>query len=159
MRLLSFSSLFLLFTLNSCNWILQPDMIGWIEFDPQLDTTAFQLCNEEKARRGHIRYPTYKEGKRDLKAYFMEKANNLVEKQGEDGHIVIRFLVNCKGETGRFRTEQLNLNYKVKAFSPHIAQQLLGHLEGISEWWLPEKMDGYGFVTFKIKDGQLVDVI
>ncbi len=145
-------------SLQSCDKLLQPDMIGWIPFDPTLDDTNFQLCDEAAARGGRVHYPRYKEGKRDLKQYFMQNVQ-LPNPNGQNGHIVIRFLVNCKGNAGRFRMEQLGRDYKAREFAVHIPQTILQTMQEIDNWYLPEGMDGYGFVTFKIEDGQLVDVI
>lgn len=159
MRFTSYLSVLLLFVLGACNWILKPDIIGWIEYDPELDDAGFELCDEEASRRGKLTYPRYKEGRRDLKAFLIENTQNLIEKEGENGHIIIRFLVNCKSKVGRFRTEQLGRDYKSKAFDETIIASLISSLHSIQEWQLPENTDGYIFITCKIENGKLVDVI
>ncbi|MEM9991212.1 MAG: hypothetical protein AAF738_05570 [Bacteroidota bacterium] len=144
---------------NACNWLWKPDRIGWIPFDSKQDAFDFELCDEERARQGQIYHPRYQEGKRDLRAYLLQEAQDLHFQLGESGHITLRFLVNCKGQSGRFRVEQLGSDYKTKIFDGAIVDVLLQGVQQIENWELPPEQDGFAVITCKIKDGQLVDVI
>jgi hypothetical protein len=79
------------------------------------------------------------------------------------GYITIRFLVNCKGETGRFRTEQLDFDYKLKIFEGDIVLKILSKTKAL-DGWLPStangyKCDYYNYLTFKIIDNQIAEIL
>jgi hypothetical protein len=80
-----------------------------------------------------------------------------------DGYVTIRFLVNCKAETGRFRLEQVNFDYQDKIFEGELVTQLLEKTKQL-DGWLPGVREGlrcdyYKYLTFKIINNQIVDIL
>lgn len=81
----------------------------------------------------------------------------------QNGYVTIRFIVNCKGKSGRFRIQEMGFDYQQTTFTPHIKNQLLFLTEELEDW--APVTDGttlydfYQYLTFKIKDGQLIEVL
>jgi hypothetical protein len=126
---------------------------------------SFQVCNTHLLKRhlGHLYSVTgarfngglYSINKR--LANFYKKPTLL-----EEGLIRIRFVVNCEGETGNFEVLELDANYQKKKFKSNIPQQLLTFCRGL-QGWIPGKreeyvVDSYKFLTFKIKDSEIVEI-
>lgn len=80
----------------------------------------------------------------------------------ESGLIRVNFIVNCKGETGMFEILELDENYKQKRFNKQISDQILSICKELDEW-IPgivegQKVDSYKFLTFKIKNSEIVEI-
>lgn len=139
-------------------------MVGDIAFDPKVDDPGFELCNEAKARQYHNFNQgfQYKGEKKALKKAVTE-AYRAKKMRGESGLIRIRFLVNCKGKTGRFRVMGMDENYAPKTFHKSITEQLLEITKSLSGWKiLPNEQapeDYYQYLIFKLKDGQLIEIM
>ncbi len=143
-----------------------PRHIGDIEFDPKTDNSDFELCDSEKAYQyfnigqGLL----FKGEKIALEKEFLEKYNPEIAKK-ESGMIRIRFIVNCKGETDRFRISGADENYNEKEFDKSITSQLLQLTKELKNWhglFNPETQQGadyYQYLIFKIENGQIVKIL
>lgn len=164
---------FLLFSFISCaqestsfKTEYPPRHIGDIEFDEKLDDPDFKLCNEQKAYQYfNIGQGLLFKGEQiALEKEFLEKYNSDIAKK-ESGFLRIRFIVNCKGETGRFRILGADENYKENEFDKSITSQLLQITKELKNWqWLfdQEKQEGwdyYQYLIFKIENGQIVKIL
>lgn len=138
--------------------------VGDIPFDPKLDDPSFTPCDEERA----VQYYGFGEGIR----YEGEKARiiRIYQEQydkgslaGEDGYIIIRFMVNCEGETGRFRMDEMDQGYEPKSFSPKISTQIFEIAKSLDGWkpgiYQENKYDYYQLLTFKILDSEISEII
>ena len=145
-----------------------PRMIGDIAYDPSIDTTEHKLCNSEKFAvqyyvYNHLEgnYP-FKEEKHKVNEIFRNKYNPQNAKK-ESGLIRIRFLVNCKGEAGRYRVISMDENYQEKTFDPSITDQLLSITMNDLEWAPFEtegkKRDYYMYLIFKIREGEIIEIL
>jgi hypothetical protein len=81
----------------------------------------------------------------------------------ESGMLRIRFIVNCKGKTDRFRMMGADENYQAKIFDPSIADQLLQITKKLDKWQ-PKKLeeqpvDYYQYLIFKIENGVLIEIL
>ena len=93
-----------------------------------------------------------------LKHYHYPLYSNL------NGYIRIRFMVNCKGKIGRFSLQEMDRDYKEKRFPLEITQQLfdlVSQLDGWlpSKWKQNEPVDYYVHIGFKIKNGQIEEIL
>ena len=83
--------------------------------------------------------------------------------KGQDGYFTFRFVVNCKGEAGRFTTEESDLKYNKKEFSSELRNHFLEMLLGVPQWESltinGEPRDAYVYVTFKIKDDEIIEIL
>ena len=95
--------------------------------------------------------------------YFQPMANELKYKKGTNGFLTVRFIMNCKGEKDRFRVLAINERYKPKEFPDNISNKILEAVKKMPDWELGEYKgkiyDSYNMVTFKIVDGQIVDIV
>ncbi len=141
-----------------------PRWVGDIAFDPALDEQSFVLCNEEKAKQYHnfSKGLQYQGEKWALRKVFMEKYH-APKNNTESGLIRIRFIVNCKGQTGRFRLQGMDEQYHEHTFDSKIASQLLQITKQLKGWLqLPtgdSPEDYYQYLIFKIDKGQLIEIM
>lgn len=81
----------------------------------------------------------------------------------ESGYLTFRFVVNCKGEAGRFVTEQASLDYAAKQFPKEAIDHLYQITAGLEQWRpsviRDEPRDAYVYITYKLQNGTLTDVL
>ena len=138
--------------------------VGDIEFDTLKDRADFTVCNEEKIFQyfNNGSGPQYMGGKEAIDEHFFSNYQS-VEIFDESGWLRIRFVVNCEGEAGRYRVMASDFDYQEKRFDKRIVNQLLELTKKIGKW--PQKKyrslygDYYMYLIFKIKDGQLIEVL
>lgn len=101
-------------------------------------------------------------GKRALVRWLEEQLDpKLLE--GQSGYLTFRFVINCEGEAGYFITEEAGLDFAVKQFPDALIQHVYLQLQAFGNW-VPtvireEKADAYAYVTLKLKDGELIDLL
>jgi hypothetical protein len=152
------------------NTSLYPRSIGNIEFDPILDKKDFQLCRpniDAQYYSFEANDSNYDGDKIVIEKEFKEKYKSENVKK-ESGLIRIRFIVNCKGETDRFRLNGMDENYQDKFFDKSITDQLLQIAKSL-KGWIPKNFtlktgvissyDYYQYLIFKIKDGQITEIL
>ncbi|HMP30532.1 MAG TPA: hypothetical protein PKD85_13085 [Saprospiraceae bacterium] len=131
-----------------------------------MDTSNFNLCNDllnnnYPFHRYHYTKVKYYGGVYHISKKFKEqyrRPKNIVE----SGIIKVNFIVNCRGETGNFEILELDENYKQKRFNTQITDQILSICKELDEW-IPgsvkgQKVDSYKFLTFKIKNSEIVEI-
>ena len=73
--------------------------------------------------------------------------------------VALTVVVNCSGETGRFRLLSADLNYQPYQFSSEITSQLLRITKSMEGWlpkiWKDTKIDYYQYLIFKIEKGKV----
>lgn len=132
--------------------------------DTTLDDSTFKLCN---ANEQIIQYFNdgkgiqYVGGKPAIDSIFF--SNYRTVKINESGLIRIRFVVNCSGETGRFRLLSSDINYQPKEFTSEITNQLLRISKSMNNWqpkkWKDTKVDYYQYLICKIDNGELTHIL
>jgi hypothetical protein len=138
--------------------------VGDIIHDPDSDKTDFLLCNREKDVRQYFNLNKWIEfeGEKSAIVAFFEKnfkpVNNL-----ESGWIRIRFIVNCKGQSGRFRILESDEKYKERPFDKKISAQLFALTQQLTGWKIlyddKDAVDYYQYLIFKIKDGRIEKIL
>lgn len=138
--------------------------VGDISFDANKDKTDFKLCGKEKDVYQYFNFGeglTYEGEKITLEKEIRTKYKSV--DIDESGLIRIRFIVNCKGELGRFRLMGMNLNYQKKDFNSKITKQLLNITKNLKGWKKQVKnnigYDYYQYLIFKIEKGNLIEVL
>lgn len=102
-----------------------PENVGDIAFDKNLDDSAFKICDESHL----FQYYNFGKGlqfsgeKTKINEHFKSFENKSLI--GVSGYITIRFIVNCEGNTGRFRMAEMDNDYKQKIFPKEITNQIL----------------------------------
>ncbi len=71
--------------------------------------------------------------------------------------------MNCKGEAGRFVTEQADLDFQPKEFNPATVAHCCELLKGLKDWDAThinkETIDAVFYFTFKLRSGVLKDIL
>lgn len=159
----------LLTTLYSCGQEkkVKPDyplQVGDINPDPKLDNPNFKPCDETRV----LQYYNFAKGfqyqgeKPKINEHFKSGLKTKGRKN-ESGFLTIRFIVNCEGKTGRFRVQEMDENYNPKRFNNELTDQLLTLTKNMDGWIIGEyegkAYDYYQYLTFKIEDGQLIEIM
>ena len=139
-----------------------PENVGDIAFDRSLDDPSFKVCNEKQIPQyynfGGLRF-------KGEKPKIVEHFKNFKEinTPGETGFITIRFIVNCEGKSGRFRIQEMDNDYRTKSFRNEIRDQLLALTKSLDGWIIARNeahnFDYYQYLTFKIEDGKLIEIM
>ncbi|MBK7522786.1 MAG: hypothetical protein IPI53_01030 [Saprospiraceae bacterium] len=138
--------------------------VGDITHDPGLDKTDFLLCHREKDVRQYFNMSQGMmfEGEKSAIVGFFDKNFKPVDIQ-ESGWLRIRFIVNCKGQSGRFRMLESDENYKERPFDKKISGQIFFLTQQLSGWKIlyddKDAVDYYQYLIFKIKDGRIVKIL
>ena len=141
-----------------------PSMVGDIEHDPTLDDPNFTLCDEKNTKQYHnLNYDMQYEGEKyAINKTFLAQYKPL-KKSKDSGMVRIRFIVNCKGHSGRFRMISAGYDYKEKQIDKAITDQLMSITKGLTGWKkLSDKRgpkDYYQYLVFKITDGQIKEIL
>jgi hypothetical protein len=168
MRQVIFISL-LLTTLYSCGQTPEkkvdyPLQVGDISFNAKMDDPNFKLCDEDRV----LQYYNFGKGllyngeKIKINEHFRDGLK-IKEQKGESGFLTIRFIVNCQGKAGRYRVQGMNNDYKEKIFNENLTNQLLSLTKQLDGWIVGEygekAYDYYQYLTFKIDNGKLIEIM
>ncbi len=100
-------------------------------------------------------------GKRALWNLFAQLDPELLS--GQSGYLTFRFVINCEGKAGYFITEEVGLDFVRKRFPEPLVLHVYEVLSGFRKWQSTsirgEVYDAYAYVTLKLKDGELVEIL
>ena len=137
--------------------------VGDIAFDAAKDEPDFKLCNGEDSVKQYFWGSglSYVGEKKAILRAFSE--NYAPVKTTDTGLIRVRFLVNCRGETDRFRWIGMDQSYNPMDFDERIVDQLMAITKRLDGWGSFERQgipqDYYQYLIFKIEAGHLVEVM
>jgi hypothetical protein len=160
----------LIFTFTSCLQSCEQNKsnylrhVGDIEFDSKIDNPNFKCCHDEDRIKQYFNFGKglqYKGEKYAIVQIF--KDNYKPVAINERGLIRIRFIVNCKGESGRFRIDAMDVNYNPSSFDERISDQILRITRGLDAW-LPLStkqgpQDYYQYLIFNIENGDIKEIL
>lgn len=141
-----------------------PDRVGDIDLKKAYDESGFQICGRQRNIRQYYNFGKGLEYQGDRRALHKEiltkyKPPNVKE----SGWIRIRFVVNCKGESGGFELLESDENYQPFAFNESISSQLMSITKSLSGWkilpGLEMSKDYYQYLIFKISNGQILEIL
>lgn len=132
--------------------------------DSAIDDANFKICNAENQVIQYFnsgKSIQYEGEKPAIEQLFY--SNYQAIDSSQSGLIRIRFVVNCSGETGRFRLLTSDLNYQPFQFNTAITNQLLQITKSMKGWqpltWKGLKVDYYQYLIFKIEKGNLTHIL
>ncbi|MTI32421.1 hypothetical protein [Xanthovirga aplysinae] len=169
---ISFILIILLTLISGCQSRKKPsssnEYLRWvddIQFDPTLDDESFALCHGED---GVLQYFNNSKGleyegeKHAIIKEFEERYDTTIAAK-ESGLIRIRFIVNCQGETDRFRILSMDENYNQIKIDQSITHQILNITKSLKGWkpktFEEETVDYYQYLIFKIHQGKIVKIL
>ncbi len=138
--------------------------IGAIEYDSIHDDPNFKICFDYET--GIPQYyeagTFYKGGLKNIKNYFSEKFTPAID-SSQNGYLTIRFVVNCHGRTGWYRVLETDLDFNRFEFNPALKSNLLTLTKTLDQWqpgvYRNKTCDSYKFLTFKIQNGKIEDIL
>lgn len=140
------------------------EKVGWIPFDATRDRAGFKVCDELNIEEYYQVNPRYGEGMYSIRKFFRPYLPELEKLCETDGYVVVRFVINCQGETDRYRSRFLLPAYTE---APEVNQALQARLrELVAKMgpWTPgayngRRYDAYQHIKFLFKGHQLVDIL
>ena len=140
------------------------EKIGWIPFDKNIDNLNFKVCDELNIEEYYQVNPSYGEGLPSIRKYISAHQQALEALCKKDGYIIVRFVINCQGQTDRYRTKFMWLNYtEDNAVNTELQKKIIQLTRDMGNW-NPGKYDGktydsYQHLKFLFKNSKLVDVL
>lgn len=139
--------------------------VGYI--DPEKSLTpdsSFALCGPEADIADYYNAdPDAHYSSKDSLRSLLTDDLDMQQLKGESGYLTFRFVTNCKGETGRYTTEEADLNFVPKQFDPSVKTLLLERLLKTKNWQISNingvARDTYVYVTYKLKDGKIIEIL
>ncbi|OYX26588.1 MAG: hypothetical protein B7Z06_05410 [Flavobacteriales bacterium 32-35-8] len=139
--------------------------VGDIEQNNEIDNSNFKVCNGDEKIFQYFNLgegPRYNKEKTTILETFKVKYKPIKSKI-QNGLIRIRFVVNCEGKAGRFRTLQSDYDYKEIEFDKRIVSQLIEITKEIDNWEILFRdempVDYYFYLIFKISDGRITEIL
>ncbi|WP_298529531.1 hypothetical protein [uncultured Christiangramia sp.] len=120
----------------------------------------FKVCNEDKIPNYYGMDTDFVGGKKAIKNKLLGNLQNL--KFENSGLITFRFIVNCEGDIGRFRTQSTNLRLEKVEVELGKLKSIEKALSNLKDW-NPAKTkfnsyDSYYVLNFKIRKNRIVDI-
>lgn len=99
-----------------------------------------------------------------IKKHFSEKYNKPFWTQNSTGIVRVSFAINCEGQTGNYKVETCDYDYKPISVDRDIVEQLLGLTKELNAW-IPAKseegqiVNSHKFFAFKLQEGDLIEIM
>jgi len=134
-----------------------------VNFDNLLNNKPFHRCSMNGIIGSGNIGSTYQGGGNAIRNHFYNQYNVSKNAIGENGFLIIKFVANCKAETGEFEFTGMDKNYKPYEFHPDISTQLIDLTRTLDKW-IPYEYEGtdydnYKVINFRIINGQIKVVI
>ena len=142
--------------------------VGDIAFDPSVDNPDFKVCGPRIFQYYNFEKGNFSLDKKVIRQHFAQRFKKTENGVGKNGYVTIRFVVNCQGEADRYRIYEIDAELKETRFDEALKNQLLGLTKELKGWKpgefqafrnRPGKFDFYQYLTFKIREGELIDIL
>ncbi len=136
------------------------DNIEDLEFDPKVDDPGFLLCDESNIRLEYGMGTDVRRERIALKEFFLDFYTSGHLYRHVSGYVRIRYIVNCKGLTGRFRVNHFDKDYRPADFGKLISMQFVNQLYQFDGWSAArtQSVDAYDHLTFQFEQGRLINI-
>jgi hypothetical protein len=136
--------------------------VGELHYDSTRDEPDFKICDTLRVLEYYNTRSYYRDHKREITQYLLEGFATRPEWTDQSGYLTVRFIINCKGQTGCFRLYQLDTAYQPAPFKKQLANTLQQLVESISGWQ-PAKLrdtpyDSYQYITFRLRKGKIISI-
>ena len=138
--------------------------------DPQNSelSQGFETCNERivdyyntNPGDSTAQVVSYSRGKNGLRKFIMGNYEN--RDYSDSGYLNIRFVINCKGETGRYIVHENDLDLNPMSFNPDLKKQLFELTKQLKKWnpvvFRAQPQDSYAYISYRIKNGEIIEIL
>jgi hypothetical protein len=133
----------------------------YIDPETALLSEGFELCSEYIFQYYNPERATYSKGKNGLRNSILSNYKN--NNYTDSGYLNFRFIINCKGEAGRFVIHENDLNLEPKKFTKELKDQLFKLTTQLKKW-NPNIIDGelvdsYMYLSYRIEHGNITEIL
>ena len=123
---------------------------------------GFEVCNEDYiVQYYNPESATYSKGKNGLRNFIISNYKN--KNYTDSGYLNIRFVINCKGEAGRYVIHENDLNLEPKTFTKDLKNQLFELTTQLKKWnpnFTHEmQRDSYMYISYRIENGNITEIL
>ncbi len=125
----------------------------------------FKLCDSILTDKWKFQYYSFKTKYPISSEKLTAKVNKTLAYKPKtlNGFVTVRFVVNCKGQTGNFEIYQINNNYEIVKFEDKYIEQILIFVKTLENWKIAtykgQKLDYYTYLSFKIENGKVIEIV
>ena len=144
------------------------ERVAYINPEKSLLSEGFTTCDDNivdyyNYRKGDSngQVASYSKGKNGLRKHILSQYRN--ENYTDSGYLNIRFIINCKGEIGRFLIHENTLDLEPTVFSKDLKNQLFQLTTQLKKWnpviFEGAEMDSYMYISYRIENGEITEII
>nr|WP_297913540.1 hypothetical protein [uncultured Allomuricauda sp.] len=139
-----------------------PHNVEYIDPDKALFSEGFEVCDEDYiAQYYNPERATYSQGKNGLRKFILTHYEN--RNYTDSGYLNVRFVINCKGEAGRYLVHQNTLDLEPTELDKDMVHQLVELTRQLKKWnpnYIREKYwDSYMYISYRIEHGEIIEII
>ena len=134
----------------------------YINPEKALLNEGFEVCNEDFiVQYYNPQSATYSQGKNGLRKFIMSHYKN--ENYTNSGYLNIRFVINCKGQAGRYVIHENNLDLEPTSFNKDLVDQLFNLTTELKDWnpnYTHDAFrDSYMYISYRIEHGNITEIL
>ncbi|GAA4385615.1 hypothetical protein GCM10023186_29160 [Hymenobacter koreensis] len=133
--------------------------VGDIAFDPTQDRADFALRPNRPIYQYYNFATSFTGGRLELRRLLHEALLPLPARGAASGYLTVRFVVNHRGETDRFRVSTLDSEYRPQPYEPALVADVLRACRSLKGWEPGlingETQDSYYYITFVVDKGRI----
>lgn len=139
-----------------------PQNVEYIDPDKALYSQGFEICNEDRiAQYYNPERATYVKGKNGLRKFILSNYEN--KGYSDSGYLNIRFVINCKGETGRYIIHENDLDLEPTQLDSNMVGQLFELTLQLDKWnpvfYREKNWDSYMYISYRIENGEIIEIL
>jgi len=139
-----------------------PYSVEYIAPDKALLNKEFYVCDENFiVQYYNPQRATYSKGKNGLRNFIISHYKN--KNYTDSGYLNIRFIINCKGEAGRYIIHENNLDLEPIEFNTDLVNQLFNLTTQLKKWnpnfTYDEYRDSYMYLSYRIENGEITEIL
>ncbi len=139
-----------------------PHNVEYIDPNKALYGNDFKACNENRiAQYYNPERASYSKGKNGLRDFIFSNYKNKNYK--DSGYLNIRFVINCKGDAGRYMIHENTLDLEPTKLNKDMVEQLFTLTRQLKKWnpvqYKEEKWDAYMYISYRIENGEIREIL
>lgn len=134
--------------------------VGDIPISNEVESEDFSPCHDHPIYQHYQINTDYVGGNRVIKEKL--KHDFPLTEFSESGLLTIRFVVNCQGETGLYRSKMIDTTLQDIDLSAKDLTQIYNNISALDKWQpgtvRDQLEDSYYQISFKLINGDLIDI-